>query len=245
MSGGVAVVPVEQRAPWRPINVARNQMIGVFGRKGTGKSTLANMLYRQWPGVDKLCIDVSGDDSPGPASTRVTTAPTRMPDPGRDGAGVDLHYVADPGSNTYRDDLDRAIGAGLFPRDRAALVLIHEVGEVLPAGQSGPNGRILVQQGRHYSCSAILCGPRPQKIDPLALSQCDELFLYDVPNPDDRRRLADAMGLEPRELDEAFRGVRARGRHWFLRYGAADHDLTLCPPLPEQWRKTPEIPDDD
>lgn len=221
-----------------PIDCDRNQVIGVFGRKGTGKSTLANMLQRNWRGVDKLTIDISGDDRPSPGSQLVRTPPAAMPPREEPDQPVDLWYVADPASPTYRDDLDRALRAGLFPRDRRKLVTIHEVGEVLPAGQTPPHGRLLLQQGRHYNASTILCGPRPMAIEPLALQQCDEVFMYDCPNPRDRRRLADTLGIDPGEMDAAFREMRAEhGEHGFLRYRARDHELLLNPPLPREWRE--------
>jgi len=222
-----------------PIDASRNQVIGVFGRKGTGKSTLANVLQRAWPNVDKLTIDISGDDRPTPEAQLIRTPPAAMPAREDPEVPVDLWYVADPASPTYRDDLDRALRAGLFPRDRRKLVTIHEVGEVLPAGQTPPHGRLLLQQGRHYNASTILCGPRPMSIEPLALSQCDEVFMYDVPNPRDRRRLADTLGLDPAELDAAFREIRHEGEHWFLRYRARAHELLVCPPLPREWREIP------
>lgn len=223
-----------------PIDAARNQIIGVFGRKGSGKSTLANMLQRAWPGVDKLTIDITGTDRPSPTSRRITEPPRVMPERDKPDEPVDLWYVANAASPTYRDDLDRALAAGLFPQHRKSLVTIHEVGEVLPAGQTPPYGRQLLQQGRHYNASTILCGPRPKSIEPLALSQCDEVFMYDVPQPADRQRLAETTGISPRELHEAFEEIRSAGRHWFLRYRAATHELLLCPPLPREWREVPD-----
>lgn len=225
--------------PWAPIDVGRNQVIACFGRKGQGKSKLANMLYRHWPAVDKLCIDVSGDDRPWERSKRITEAPAKMPPREKPDEPVDLWYVANAASPTYRDDLDRAIRAALFPRDRKTLVVIHEVGEVMPAGQTGPHARQLLQQGRHFNASTIVCGPRPMDIEPLALQQADEVFCYDLPNPRDRRRIAETIGYDPAGVDEAFREVRRRGDHWFLRYSAHRHEFVVCPPLPAEWRDPP------
>lgn len=222
---------------WPLISTKPGTVIGCFGRKGQGKSQAANMIYRNWPdSADRICVDVSGDDRPSARSTRISGEPPRkMPDRDKAEQPVDLWYVANPASHTYRDDLDRVLRVGLYPRERPKLVLIHEVGEVLPAGQTPPHGRLLLQQGRHFKASTILCGPRPMRIEPLALQQCDEMLLFDLPNPADRRRVAETIGWEPRELDEAFRELKAAGDHWFLRYSAGPHELVLCPPLPPEW----------
>lgn len=229
---------MSELGPFVPIDVSRNQVIAVFGRKGEGKSALANMLYRSWPAVDRICIDVSGDDRPWLRSKRITEPPAKMPARDRPDEPVDLWYVADAAAPTYRDDLDKALRAVLFPRDRRALVCIHEIGEVMPAGRTPPHGRKLLQQGRHYNASTILCGPRPVDIEPLALQQADEVFCYDLPNPRDRLRVAETIGYPPREIDDAIEELRRAGDHWFLRYRARAHALELCPPLPREWLDT-------
>jgi hypothetical protein len=229
------VTATTEATPWAPIDIAHNQVIASFGRKGEGKSALANMLYRNWPGIDRLVIDVSGDDRPWERSKHITEAPTKMPAREDPDVPVDLWYVANPASPTYRDDLDRALRCVLYPRDRKTLVCIHEVGEVMPAGQTPGNGRLLLQQGRHFNVSTILCGPRPIDIEPLALQQADEVFLYDLPNPNDRRRIAETIGFPPKVIDEAVEQLRAKGSHWFLRYRRRGHELVLCPPLPAEW----------
>lgn len=210
----------------------RNQLVAIFGRKGSGKSVLARELVRAWPAVDKIVIDPTGDADPGAdlGTRTITTLPTTL-EPPRKGHLV-VRYVANAASPTYQEDLDRAIGLALFPKTRRRLLWIDEGGSVLPAGATGPNGRLLLHQGRHYWTSAVICAPRPIGLDTLVLSQADMVVMYDVPHPRDRDRLAAALGLTPKFLVEQLDQLRARGEHWFLVYVAREHALYLCPPFP-------------
>lgn len=209
-------------------------IITAFGRKGAGKSTFSRSVYDSWPG-DKLCIDVNGDADPGPDAELLTgPVPTSWPEParlpGRPRRPQNLHYRAHPGSPTYTDDLDRAIGTVLYPQAHRALVWCGEVGEFRP----GPNVRTLLHQNRHYGVTALADGPRPKNIDPLWLAQSDYVAVYHLPNPHDRERVAETIGYPPRrfdaECDETFR----RGKYWFLFWDAAHHQLYRCPPLPAE-----------
>ena len=222
--------------PWPQIDTDQNQIIACFGRKGSGKSAAARMLYRHWPAADKVVIDVNGDADPGEDARRITgDPPARLPDRGEHGEPVNLWYVADPTRPTYRDDLDRAIRLALFPRDRRTLLWVDEIGEVTQANKTPPHLRTLLQQSRHFDASAILCGPRPINVDPLCIAQADRVLIFDLPNPRDRERVADVIGWPPAAFEKACRQVRREGRYWFLMYVAAEHALYLCPPLPRDW----------
>jgi hypothetical protein len=192
-------------------------------------------LYRSWR-YDKLSIDVNGDAEPGenaePLRDLSTSFPVKHeligPPPARN-----LHYRADPGSPTYRQDLDKAVGMALRPSDRKVLLWLDEVGEVSQVNRTQPNLRRLLMQSRHYGpVSALLAGPRPMNIDPLCVSQADHIYIYNLPNPKDRQRLAENMGYPPDELEEAWVRNRARGPHAFLFWHAPSSTLLECPPLP-------------
>lgn len=223
---------------WPPIDVDRNQIILAVGRKGSGKSEAARALYGWWPNADRLTIDVNGDANPGPEARRIAGEPPgKMPPREHPDQPLNLHYVANPARPTYRDDLDRALRMALFPRERRTLTWVDEIGEVTQVNKTPPHLRTLLQQGRHYHASAILCGPRPVAIDPLCLQQADRVLIFDLPNPADRRRVAETIGWPPGELDDRVLELRRRGDYWFLMYDAAGHELYTCPPLPESWRR--------
>lgn len=226
---------MSDRHPFPALNPDLNQLLLVIGRKGSGKSVFARELFRGWPWIDKLVIDPTGDADPGDDLGTITLRgkpPERLPAPRARGEFVVARWVADPSSPTYRDDLDRALGAALYPKSRRTLLWIDEAGEVFPAGRTGPNGRVLLQQSRHWYASAILCCPRPMNIDPLCLAQADRVVMYDLPHPRDRERVAAAIGIPPAVLSAELDATRARGSHWYLLYDARAHELYRCPPLP-------------
>lgn len=221
----------------------RPMIVSAWGRKRSGKSHFNRRLFRSWP-YDKLAIDVNGDADPGPESIAVHKdgmglLPSRFPDvapavPGAPRPGPrTLVYRADPGSATYDDDLDRATGMVLYPQDHPALVWIGEVGEFMPSAQrTRPHMRRLLMQNRHYNASALFDGPRPVNVNPLVLGQSDFVAVFDLPNPDDRQRIAETIGYPPKRFYEECETTFRRGEHWFLLWDAEHHILHRCAPLP-------------
>lgn len=225
----------EEVVPFPRIDPDKNQIITVLGRKGSGKSVFARETFLAWPGVDKLVIDPTGDADPGPGATTVRALPASLPTAPRRGEHTVTRWIADPASPTYRKDLDRALELAIYPKERRVLVWVDEAGEVFPSGSTGatgPAGRTLLQQSRHWYTSLILCAPRPINMDPLTIGQADRVVLYDLPHPRDRARVAETIGVPPRELNQLLDELRALGKYWFLMYIAETHELVLCPPLP-------------
>jgi hypothetical protein len=207
----------------------------VLGRKGSGKSVFAREVFRNWPDVDKLVIDPTGDADPGPDITTHTIngrLPDSLPNPPGKGQHVTVRWIASPQSPTYNDDLDRAVGLVLFPKHRRSLLWVDEAGEVFPAHRTGPHARTLLHQSRHWHTSAVIAGPRPMNLDPLVLAQADRVVCYDLPHPRDRERVAASIGVPPRDLARELDITRGMGPHWFLMYVAHEHSLYRCPPLP-------------
>lgn len=215
-----------------PLDPTGSNIILLVGKKGSGKSYAAERLYADYP-FSKLVLDISGDAMPAGAEP-ITEIPSKLPE-GEDGRPVNLRYVPDPGSPTYRDDLDRAVGLALYPKDRPALVWIDEVGEVTKGTSvTPPHFSRLLMQSRHYGpASALLCGPRPMRIDPLCVGQADLIYIYRVPNPADRQRLAEMMGYPPKRLSAELDETTRRGKYWHLLYdGREDGHMYRMPPIP-------------
>jgi len=224
----------------------RPMIISAWGRKGSGKSVFNRRIFRSWP-YDAIAIDVNGNAEPGPDAERITREqigsrfPDQAPAIGERHRPRKLHFRADPGSATYADDLDRAVGMALFPQDRPVCVWAGEVGELMPNGRPGPHMRRLLQQNRHHKVTALFDGPRPMFVDPLVLAQSDLVAVYNMPNPADRKRVADSIGYPPKRFDVEHEETQRRngaekaaGRdpYWFLLWHAEAHQLYRCAPLP-------------
>lgn len=224
--------------PFPPIDPSGDsQIILAVGRKGSGKSESARTFFRNWPGVDRIIIDVTGDADPGDDMQPVTLRnplPDRLPERKQDEKDrpQTFRWIADPKSETFADDCDRALALALYPKDEERLVWVDEGGEVFKAGQVGPHGRTLLHQNRHYKVPTLICCPRPKGIDPLCVSQADRVLIYDLPHPLDRARIAENIGVPPKVLDRELEETKRRGPYWFTMYVASEHRLYRCPPLP-------------
>jgi len=220
-------------SPYPAIDPTKNQILLYVGRKGSGKSVAAREHFRHWPLADRLVIDVNGDADPGDdLEPTVLRGPLLQLPPRKDPRIPEVYrWIADPQAATFAEDIDKALGAVLFPRDRHVLVWVDEMGEAFPAGRTGPNGRTLLHQSRHFNASAILCGPRPKGIDPLCLAQADRVTMFDVPSPLDRQRLAEGIGIAAARLDQVLRETRRRGDWWSTMYHAHEHQLYRLPPF--------------
>lgn len=199
--------------------------ISAFGRKGSGKSVLARRLWDTWP-RDGICIDPTGDAlKPEDVQDSLSEVPDRWPEPRHEEEPVRIRFKPNMKSATYLDDMDRAVG--LAARNRGCLLWIDEIGVVNQANRTRPYMRHLLNQGRHDRTSAIFCGPRPMTIDPLVLAQSDLVYVFELPNPADVKRIADSCGINPAVLDEAIHGL---GKHEYVRWDGAE--LVAFPPLP-------------
>lgn len=173
-----------------------------FGRKHSGKSVLSRLYYRQYP-FNKICIDVNGDADPGPGAEKISKLGDEFPRLRNGDKPVNLHYTPDPGSPTYLDDLDRAIGMSLWPKDQPALVWLGEIQE-FQSMNPRPNMRRLLSQSRHHAMSVLVDGPRPQgkgvEVNPQLTQQADFVAVFPMPNRRDQERIADDFGIEPTRL---------------------------------------------
>lgn len=224
------------------LDPTKPMIVSAWGSKGSGKSYFNRRLFRSYP-YDKLCIDVNGNADPGGEPVKLTREDIggRWPEPpaGLPGAPKpaprSLYWRADPGSATYDDDLDRAVGLALYPQDRRVMVWCGEVGEFMPSAQrTRPHMRRLLQQSRHHNASALFDGPRPVHVNPLVLAQSNLVAVYHLPNPHDRERIANEIGYEPPRFHEECRETWRRGKHWFLLWVAEEQQLYRCAPLPPQ-----------
>lgn len=200
------------------LDIGDGRIITCLGRKRSGKSKMARLIFDSYPG-DRLVIDVNGTDGPVENVHEVhgdvsELAGARWPEHLRDDREpMTLRYVPDAGSPTFVEDMDAAVGMAWRRQD--VCILVHEMGLLAPAGRTPPNTRRLLQSNRHRRMTLLACAPRPITMDPLVLQQSDLVYTFALPNPDDRKRVADNIGWDPREFDEGVRSLRA---HEYLRF---------------------------
>lgn len=110
-----------------------------------------------------------------------------------------------------------------FPR----YVWADEAGLILPAhGCPKPATRYLVQ-GRKRQLGHLACHTRPREISRNLIGQAQHVIVFALPNPDDRRHVADLVGIAPRDFDALLARLEPKGFLWW-RQGQG---VTLCPPL--------------
>jgi hypothetical protein len=219
------------------------------GKKGSGKSHLTRRLWDSYP-YDRLVIDPTGSVRQDLREQGVRfvdlgrdTLPLRFPAPMNEGERVTAVYVPDMGADDAVDQMDRALGLALAKGKVG--VWVDEIGVMSRVGATPPNLRRALHHGRHRKLTLMMAGPRPVAIDPLCLAQADHVFTFDLPNPHDRRRVAEEIGWPPRRFDEAVHGL---GRHEYLWYNALANDaqgeLLHMPALPAR-RRSPyeQVPD--
>lgn len=239
----------DEVVPYPLLDPTKNQLILCVGRKNSGKSEWARQAFRYWPGVDKFVIDPSGDADPGEPrrpdqpswytddlnTQKITTLPDQMP-PRRRVEGQEIpgvyRWTVNPLSPTVKEDRDRAIKLGLFPKANRSLLWVDEASKIFPAAATGPYGNLLLEQSRHYHCSALFCCPRPMNIDTLVLAQADRVIMFDVPGTADRKRLSETLAWPHGDLVSLLNEIRALPYH-YLMYVASEHQMYVCPPIPK------------
>jgi hypothetical protein len=185
---------------------------------------LAGRFWSTWP-FDRLAIDVHNDLHEEGTGQLRDPLPMRLPPALDDDERASWRYVPDTGSPTYVDDLDRAVGLAF--NHRRTLLWLDEVGDLTTANRTPPYMRRALHQGRHRQLSMLMCGPRAVDINPLVLSQADHVYIFDMPHPRDRDRVAAVVGIPPGDFANM---IQALGPYEYLRWDG--HELVHYPKLP-------------
>jgi len=229
------------------IDIAKAPIVSCVGRKGSGKTVVALMLIESFPG-DVVVIDVAGDDGPmGPGviewSETVEHLPRSFPtlDRTSERQRLILRYVPDAGSPTFLEDMDAVVGVALkhSTRERPTMLVIHEGGVLAKANRTPAHTRRVLMHSRHNGLVVVFTMPRALDIDPLVLAQSDVVYNFDLPNPHDKKRVAETIGWQPTEYAAA---VDELAEHEYLRFdakqaapaaGEPDYRLIHFAPLPQ------------
>lgn len=227
----------EHAVPYPEIDGSRDQILLFIGRKGTGKSVTGDEIMKQWPpDADRLVMDINGDmdlSALDPVNLP-SDPPYELPPRRRRELPEYFVWRPDPSRGSFREDVDRVLGLALYPRERRVLVKADEAGVIFEVHQVGPHGTTMIHQNRHHKVPLIGCMPRSKTVAPLLLSQADRIRMWDIPNPEDVKRIGDYAGIPPAVLVRELAETRRRGPHWSLEF-IADPDLRglyRLPPLP-------------
>jgi hypothetical protein len=193
--------------------------ITLLGKKGQGKSKLARVIFNSYP-YDRAILDVNGTDKPDEVDKpetgfhEIDFVPEVWPEDLREGEKpLTLYFKPDAGKDDFQEVQDKFVG--LCFRHGSMLLLVHEMGVLARSNRTLPQTRRMLHQGRHRNMSALMCAPRPVTMEPLVIAQSDLVYIFKLPNPKDRRLVADVIGWEPEDLDLA---IRELGDHEYLRY---------------------------
>lgn len=217
---------------------SRSLIITSIGKKRSGKSVMTLFMARQYP-YDLIVIDVAADD--GPMGERVhdlhgnvEDLPRRFPEHLRkERERLILRYVPDPGSPTLAEDMDAVVGMAMAHGKATGNcgLLVHEMGVLAASNRVPAHTRRALMHNRHNGLTLFAAMPRPITADPLVIAQSDLVYVFELPNPADRRRVAEVIGWPPDDFDDA---VHALGPHEYLRFDSnemqpepGDKDLRL------------------
>ena len=199
-----------------------NDRVAVFGGTGSGKSILAQVMYRSLPTKWwKLIIDIT--DSVIEPTALTFYDPKDIP---WDKA-YNLRFVPD-----IDIDLEEQINElylNVFYHG-VCWVWLDEANEVTTAHHTAFGLRKVLLQGRKAYVGHLSCTPRPADISKSIVTQAQYLITFALVDFDDRIRVARYIGMTPDEFDEHIRGL---GEHEYLFYDVAYRSLYQVPAVPE------------
>lgn len=190
------------------------------GATRSGKSTLARALFLS-AAAPRLVIDPA--DSSLTAS--VVDAGGTFCDPRRPPNLATIRFVPrDPADRDAYDAVYRWAFAN-FPR----YVWLDEPEQAAPAQGWSRAANTFVVQGAKRMLGHLACATRPRDVMRSLIANAQHVAIFALPNPDDRRHLADLVGLPRAVLDAELARLP---EHGFLWWNGIARTMTACPPLP-------------
>lgn len=214
--------PIEDTSLELP-EIRLNDRVAIFGGTGTGKSILAQVMFRSLP-VEwwKLIIDIT--DSIIEPSALTFYDPTEIP---WDKA-YNLRFVPD-----IDLDLEEQINAlylNIFYHG-ACWVWLDEANEITTAHHTAFGLRKVLLQGRKAFVGHLSCTPRPADISKSIVTQSQYLITFALVDYDDRIRVARYIGMTADEFDSE---ISQLGEHEYLLYDVAYRSLYRVPAIPPE-----------
>lgn len=197
-----------------------------MGATRTGKSHLARKLFLS-SHAPRLVIDPADSeltDIPGAVTfSDPTKATNEQGQRWTDAATARFVPEDDPQDPAVYEPL-YAWCFNRFPR----MIWLDEAGMAMPARGGSRAARRYLVQGAKRRLGHIACHTRPRDIDRNLISQAQHLFVFDLPNVDDRRHIAEQAGIPAATLEAEMRQLPQFG---FLWWRQLERRLIVCPPL--------------
>jgi hypothetical protein len=210
------------RIPQLP-SIRLNDRIAIFGGTGSGKSILAQVLFRSLPiAWHKIIIDVT--DSIIEPTALTFYDPTKVP--WKD--AWNLRFV--PNIAADLEDQINQLYLSIFYHG-ACWVWMDEVNEVSSAHKTPFGMRKVLLQGRKAYVGHAACTPRPADISKSIVTQSQYLITFTLVDFDDRLRMARYIGMTSDEFDGA---INQLGSHEYLFYDVAYRSLYRVPAIPKE-----------
>ncbi|HET9059155.1 MAG TPA: hypothetical protein VFN61_04480 [Acidimicrobiales bacterium] len=176
----------------------------VTGFSGSGKSTTALWLFLKFP-PPRVVID--------PGNSALFDLPqfftTSDPTGASWGDHVNIRFVPlDPGDQAIYDRLYSTVRSfvqpppGIAPRWPCVAVLADEAETCLPDNARGA-GPAMVFSGRKWPSAHLATATRPRKISTSTRANLTHGVIYPLYLADDRKTIADDLGIPLRVLEEA------------------------------------------
>jgi len=198
-----------------------NDRVAIFGGTGSGKSILAQVLFKSLPVKwHKIIIDIT--DSIIEPTALDFYDPANIPWE----KAWNLRYVPD-----IDTDLELQINTlymNAFAHG-ACWVWLDEANEVSSAHRTVFGLRKVLLQGRKAYVGHVACTPRPADISKSIVTQSQYIITFTLVDFDDRIRMARYLGMDTIEFDEA---IGALGEHEYLFYDVAYRTLYRVPAIP-------------
>lgn len=208
--------------------ISLNDRVAIFGGTGSGKSILAQVLYRSIPyGWWKIIIDIT--DSVVEPSAATFYDPTSIPWDIRDEDDRPIYALR------YVPDIDVNLEAQISTLymnifyHGACWVWLDEANEVSSAHRTAFGLRKVLLQGRKAYVGHVSCTPRPADISKSIVTQAQYFAIFHLVDYDDRIRTARYIGMTPDEFDGYMEQLP---EYEYLLYDVVQRTLYQVPPVP-------------
>ena len=189
------------RAAPAPVKIGRGDRVLIVGPTGSGKSTLATTWASTGAWRRSLILDPKLDDSalPRDRDGRLSALIAYGVDDAaralRAGAGRVVYRPRPDDFDDLPDRFDELVRIVYLGGGGRAIIL-HETADVAPSSGSRRYLSAAWRQGRSLGIPIVAITQRPVGVDRHALSEPAHVALFRVQHPEDRRLVAQLVGLE-------------------------------------------------